>query len=239
MKLGYWPKFQKVYMHLFSTQGGRNWAYFRSMAALSEIWTDVQNCRIWSWNLAIGQSSTYTLFLPQGIKIELIFTLRAAVSKILAHFQNCHIWAWKFAIGQSSRICTYTLFLPQGSKLSLFSLYRLRFPRYGPLFKIATFGHENLAIGKIVPEVAHVLSLYPRGSKLSLFHSTMSTGSSFWDTGWFSKLPFWAWNLAIGRVPKFAYILFLPKWVEIGLIFTLQAAVSKIRANFQNSHIWA
>ncbi len=46
--------------------------------------------------LAIGKSSrscTYTLFLPQGGKIELIFALRAAVSKIQANVQNCHIWA--------------------------------------------------------------------------------------------------------------------------------------------------
>ncbi len=47
-------------------------------------------------NLAMGQGSkscTYTLFLPQGVEIELIFALRAAVSEIWAHFQNCHIWA--------------------------------------------------------------------------------------------------------------------------------------------------
>ncbi len=39
---------------------------------------------------------------------------------------------------------SYTLSLcPNGLKLSLFSLYRQRFPRYGPIFKIAIFGHET------------------------------------------------------------------------------------------------
>ncbi len=31
----------------------------------------------------------------------------------------------------------------KGWKLSLFSLYRQRFPRYGPIFKIAVFGYET------------------------------------------------------------------------------------------------
>ena len=34
-------------------------------------------------------------------------------------------------------------FYPKGSKLSVFSVYGQRFPRYGPFFKIATFGHET------------------------------------------------------------------------------------------------
>ena len=71
---------------------------FALWAAVSEI----QNCHIWAWNLAFGQSSrscTYTLFLPQGGEIDLIFTLRAAVSEIWADFQNCHIWAWNLGIG--------------------------------------------------------------------------------------------------------------------------------------------
>ncbi len=32
---------------------------------------------------------------------------------------------------------------------------------------------------------------------------------------------------------------FLPQGVEIELIFALRTAVSKIRADFQNCHIWA
>ena len=47
---------------------------------------------------------------------------------------------------------------PWGSKLSLFLLYRQRFPRYKPIFKIAIliFWHETWPSTK-VPEVAHIL----------------------------------------------------------------------------------
>ncbi len=39
-------------------------------------------------------------------------------------------------------------------------------------------------------------------------------------------------------MPKVTHILFLPQGVEIELIFALRTAVSKIRANFQNCHLW-
>ena len=51
----------------FHPRGGRNWAHFSSMGSGSEIRAHFQNCHIWAWNLAIGQSArscTYTLFLP-------------------------------------------------------------------------------------------------------------------------------------------------------------------------------
>ncbi len=70
---------------------------------------------------------------------------------------------------QGSKSCTYTLFPAQGGvKFRLFLLYGERFPRYGPIFKIAIFGHETWQVAK-VPEVAHMLSFYPKGLKLSLF----------------------------------------------------------------------
>ncbi len=52
--------------------------------------------------------------------------------------------------------------------MSLFSLYGQQFPRYVGIFKIAIFGHETWPLAK-VPEVAPILSFYPKGSKLSLF----------------------------------------------------------------------
>ncbi len=105
--------------HILPGRGGGYWAYFFALqAAVSKIRAHFQNCHIWAWKLASGQSSrscTCTLILPQWGEIELIFALRAAVSKILAHFQNCHIWAWNLTSGQSSRTCAYTLFLAQRS----------------------------------------------------------------------------------------------------------------------------
>ncbi len=40
--------------------------------------------------------------------------------------------------------------------------------RYWPFFKIAIFEHETWPLAKVL-EVAHILCLYSRGSKLSLF----------------------------------------------------------------------
>ncbi len=71
-------------------------------------------------------------------------------------------------IGQNSRSGTYTLFLTQGLEIELILALRAAFFRYGPIFKIAIFGHETWQVAK-VPEVAHTPSFYLRESKLSLF----------------------------------------------------------------------
>ena len=123
-----------------------------------------------------------------------------------------------------------------GSKSSWFSLYRQRFLRYGPIFKIGIFGYESWPLAK-VPKVAYILSFYPRGSKFSLF--------SLYGQ-WFPRyrpifiLPIWAWHFAISHSSiSCTCTLFLPQWVKIGLIFALRAAVSKIWTDFQNCHIWS
>ncbi len=67
-QLGHLPKFTYI-----PFPGGQNWAYFCSTGS---GFRDFQNCHIWGWNLAIGQSAkscTYTLFLPQGVEIDLFF----------------------------------------------------------------------------------------------------------------------------------------------------------------------
>ncbi len=77
-------------------------------------------------------------------------------------------------------------FYHRGSKLILFLLHGQRFPRQGATFKIAIFGHETWQVAK-VPEVAHMLSFYPQKGQNWVY--MRSTGSSFRDTGEFSKLP--------------------------------------------------
>ncbi len=57
-------------------------------------------------------------------------------------------------MGQISRSCTYIFYLPLGVEIELFSLYKQRFPRYGPFFKISLFGHDTWTLAK-VPAVAH------------------------------------------------------------------------------------
>ncbi len=90
---------------------------FALRAAVSEIRADFQNCHIWAWSLAIGQSfrsCTYSLFLPQGVKIELIFVLRAPVSEIRADFQNCNIWAWTWPLAKVPKVHIFCLSTPGG-----------------------------------------------------------------------------------------------------------------------------
>ncbi len=69
-----------------------------------------------------------------------------------------------------------------------------------------------------VPEVAHILSFYPRGLKLSLF---LIHGQSFLRYWTFFKIDIFGheiWPLA--KVPEVAISLFLPRVVDIELIFT-------------------
>ena len=85
-----------------------------------------------------------------GVEIELIFTLDSYEQQFLRYGRIFKIAIFGhetcMAIRQSarSRIARYILsFHSRGSKLSLFSLYGQQFPRYGPIFKIAIFGHET------------------------------------------------------------------------------------------------
>ncbi len=193
------------------------------------IWKSSRSC-IW----------TLFLFLPKGVEMELIFTLWAAVSKIRADFQNYHIWAWNLEFEKSARSFIWTLLYPRGSKLSSFSLYGQRFLRYGLIYKIVIFGHETWPLAKI-PEVAHtvylVVSFYPRGRNGGYFRSR---SSGFRDMGRFTKLPYL--GMKFGHWPKcqkLAIYLLSTLGGEIELIFALRAAVSEIRADFKNYHIWA
>ncbi len=113
-----------------------------------------------------SRSCTYTLFLPQGVQIELNFALRSEVSEIRIKIAIFGHETWQVA--KVPEVAHIPSFYPRGSKLSLFFLYGQRFPRYRPIFKIPIFGHETRPLAR-VPEVAHIASLYPRGSNLSLF----------------------------------------------------------------------
>ncbi len=91
-------------------------------------------------------------FYPNGVEIELAFAPRAVVSEIQADF---YIWAWNLEFEKVPEVAygPSFSFYPKGLKLSLFSLYEQLFPRYEPIFKIATLGHETWNLKK-VPEVA-------------------------------------------------------------------------------------
>ena len=118
-------------------------------------------------------------------------------------------------------------FYPKGSKLSLFLLYGQRFLRYGPIFKIAIFGHETWSLAT-VPYVAHTLFL-PQGVEIELIFGQRAAVSE--KVGPIFNIAIFGhktWPLA--KVPEVAHTY--PRRVEIEPIFTLRAAVSKIRTDF-------
>ncbi len=101
-----------------------------------------------------------------------------------------------------------------------------------------------------LPYLAMKLGHWPKFQKLNIYSLPTpvgrnwvyfhSMGSSFRDAGGFSKLPYFAMKLGIGQTSRsWTYTRFLPHWFEIEFIFTLWAAVSEMRADFQNCHIWA
>ncbi len=151
-----------------------------------QIRADFPTCHIRAWNFAIGKSCTYTLFLPQGVEMELIFDLWAAVFDI----RNCHIWAWNLA--KSSRSCTYRLsvYLPQGEKFELifdlFIFYRpSSFQDMGWFSKLPHLGMK-LGHWPKFQKLAHMMFFYPRGSKLGSFSLYGQRFPRYWP---FSKLP--------------------------------------------------
>ena len=135
--------------------------------AISKIWRYYINCHIRAWNLKKNsRHCIWTLFLSlavEGVGLDIIFALRAAVSKIRADFLICHIWAWNLEFKKVPTVAYGPSFCPSGSKLSSFSWHGQRFSRYGPIFKIAIFRHENCQELHMDPIST------PEGLKLSSF----------------------------------------------------------------------
>ena len=132
-------------------------------------------------------------------------------------------WPYFFSTGSGFRdtgrfsVAHIASMYPKRLRFSLFLLYRQQFPRYSLIFKIATFGHEYWPL-----------------AKLSYF---CSTGSSFQDTGRLLKLPYL--GMKLGHWPKFHILPLCTPRGQIELIFALRAAVSEIRADVRNCHMWA
>ncbi len=94
----------------------------------------------------------------------------------------------------------YPLSTPKGSKLSLFLLYGQRFPRYGPIFKIAIFRHETGQMAK-VPEVAYTPSFYPKGVEIELVLALRAAVSEIFKIAIFGHE-----TCALAKVPEVAHI---------------------------------
>ena len=206
MKLGHRPKFQ-MKLHIprrytfFLSQGVEIELMFALRATVTEIRAHFQNCHIWVWNLALGQSSrscTYTLFLPHGVELSLIFALWAAVSEIRVNFENCHIWAWILNISQSSRSCTYTLFLLKEGEIELIFALRAAVSEIWANFENCHIWAWNLAIGLNARSCTYTIFLAQAGQNWAHFRYP---GSGFRDKGQFWKLPYF--RMKLGHWPKF------------------------------------
>ena len=122
--------------------------------------------------------------------------------------------------GHWPKFQTLHIFLSQRLEIESFLLYGQRFPRYGPIFKIALFGREIWPLAKVL-EVAHGLSFYPRVSKLRLF---LLYGQQFprrWPIFKHALFGHDTWPLA--KVLEVAHIYsFYPGWVGLKLsLFSL------------------
>ncbi len=101
---------------------------------------------------------------------------------------------------------------------------------YRTIFEITIFGHETWPLAK----VPHILSLYSRESKLSLF---WLYGQRFPRYRPIFKIAIFrheTWPLT--KDPEIAHSLSTTRG-QIELIFALLAVVSEKQANFQNGHI--
>ncbi len=96
-------------------------------------------------------------------------------------------------------------------------------------------------IWKKVPDVAYGPSFYPRGLKLSSFSLY---GQRCSKCGLIFKIAIFGHKICnlkkkAPEVKEVAYGPYFYPWgVEIELIIAIRAAVSEIRADFQNCHIW-
>ncbi len=169
MKLGHWPKFQKLHIiSPFYTKGSKL-AYFHSKGS------PFRDSKLLYVGIKLGrwqkfQNCTYTLVLPPspGVEIELIFTLRAAASEIHCDFQNCHILAWNFLVtDKRSGSCTYSPSTPGGRNWTYFLFYGQQFTRYRQFFKIAIFRAWNLAIDQSFRSCTYTVFL-PQGVEIKL-----------------------------------------------------------------------
>ena len=94
-------------------------------------------------------------------------------------------------------------------------LYEQRFLTYVPIVYIAMFGHEIWQLPKD-SEVSHILSFYPRGSKLnllSLYGQQYSRYRPIFKIAIFAHET-WTWNLAIGQSSRsctYKYSLSTPR----------------------------
>ncbi len=177
MKLGHRQKFQKLNIHCLWSLGVENELnIFALQPAVSEIWADFWNLPYYiyvrhkAWSLTKDPDVAHVLaFYPQGVEIELIFTLQAVVSEIWGDFQNYRIYLGMTLHWQKIQKLHIYPFLPAGGQnWAHFCSTGSGFWDVGQFSKLPYLGMKLTRLLTKDPEVAHILTFYPWGLKLSL-----------------------------------------------------------------------
>ncbi len=124
---------QMSHIHFFYPRWVEVELIFALSAVVSEIQADFENCHIWAWNLAIGQSfrsCTYILFLPNGVEIELILALRAWLLRYWPIFKISIFGRETWPLAKVPQIAHIRPKLPTSAKFHSILLYGWPFPRY-------------------------------------------------------------------------------------------------------------
>ncbi len=147
-------------------------------------WPKYQKLHIYSFSTPGGLA--YFRSMGSGFRDTGRFSNLPYLGMKLGHWPKCQM------------LHIYPLFTLGGWNWAYFHSTGSGFRDMGSLFKIAIFGHETWPVAK-VPDVAYIPSLFPKGSKLSLF-------SLYWQRFLryrpFSKLPYLGMKVRLGHWPK-------------------------------------
>ncbi len=183
-------------------------------------WKDLQNLYMDPLSTPWGQ--TWAYFHSRGSSFRDSDILKISI-----------FWHETWNLKKVPEVAYGPSFYPKGSKLGLLLLYGQWFLWYGPIFKHTIFGQETCNLQNC--QKLHTVLFLLQWVEIELI-----MGSGFRDKSWFSKLPYLGMKPGIWKksAKSCAWTLFLPQVAKIEVVFALGAAVSEIRPNFENCHIW-
>ena len=153
---------QKLHIYSISTPEVQNGVYFRFTG--NGFWDTSWFSKLPHLGMQLGHwlkcrehFCTYSLFLLQGVKIELIFGLLAAISKMWADFQNCLISAWNLVKFQ--QVAHIVSLYPKGVEIGLIFSQRTAVFEILADFQTCHIWAWNLNIGQCARSCTYTLFL--------------------------------------------------------------------------------
>ncbi len=176
--------------------------------------------------MKLGHWQKFQKLQYKGVEIELIFVLFSEIWMV--RFSELPYLGMKVGPCQKfQKLHIYSLSAPMGSKSSLFSLYKYSAFRDAGRFSKFIWVW-NLAIGKSSRSCTYTLTFTLVGLRFPRYKPIVKITIFGHGTQLLANVP---------EVANCMFKLFLPQGMKIELIFTLQAVVSEILADFQNCHI--